>query len=89
MQLPNQVMGTAGSTSVVVQLPSSVVAQVAAGAPVKLNAMDNSAAPSWVQYSPQQGGLVIGNVPAGALPTQIRMLVGQQQLMVQLNAPTN
>jgi hypothetical protein len=88
VQLPKQVIG-ATSASVVVQLPSSVAADVAAGAAVKLNAMDNSAAPGWVQYSPQQGGLVVGNVPAGALPTQIRMLVGQQQLTIQLNAPGN
>ena len=85
VQLPQTLIG-AGSSGVVVQLPSSVTSAVAGGAQVKLSAMDNSAAPAWVQYSPQQGGLIVGNVPAGVLPTQIRLLVGQQQLTVQLSA---
>jgi hypothetical protein len=32
---------------------------------------------------------VVGNVPAGSLPAQIKLVVGSQQFSVQLGSPVN
>lgn len=89
VQLPRQVIGTTSSV-VLVQLPPQAAASAASSASgVKLTTVDNAPAPNWVQYSPQQGGLVVGKVPDGALPTQIKMTVGNQQIVVQLGAASN
>lgn len=89
VRLPRQVVGSAAS-SVLIELPSQVTSAIGGGAAaVKVTAANNGPAPAWVQYSAQRGGLVVGNVPAGSLPAQIRLTVGQQQFSVQLGAPAN
>ena len=88
IQLPRQVIGANGP-EVLIQLPpqAAAITNAAGNASVRLSNLDNAPAPSWVQYSPQSGGLVIGKVPAGSLPTQIKMTVGNAQVTVQINAP--
>jgi hypothetical protein len=89
VRLPRQVVGTAAS-SVLIELPTQVTSAIGnASAVVKVTSADNGPAPAWVQYSPQRGGLVVGNVPAGSLPAQIKLVVGNQQFSVQLGSPVN
>lgn len=90
IQLPRQAIGSNGP-GVLIQLPPQAAAITSAvgSSDVRLSNLDNAPAPSWVQYSPQTGGLVISNVPAGSLPAQIKISVGNAQVTIQINAPGN
>ena len=58
---------------------------VIGGTHVTTTMQDGSPLPSWVQYDPQTNVFVVTNVPAGGLPLQVLVKVGDQTAQVTIS----
>ena len=67
-------------------LPPALVASLPADAPVTVTLRDGSPLPAWLKVSDDGRRYAAENVPEGALPLELMISAGDQQLSVVLKA---